>query len=153
MLLSLVTYDSQILSHGRLPDPQPKDGLIIVIHYYGKSLTLCGVEHGKLKNETYLSVPFSTIENRNTLTTVKNYYRPHKGDGYMQTSDRKILQAVGWVFNNAFTRVQETDRGNNSALHIHKGKEPDSESPDRHTTATRLKLEQTSIDDCSAPID
>lgn len=61
MLISLITHDKEILSHGRLPDPSPQDGLAIVIHHFGKSLTLCGVKNGKLQTSAYLSVPFGII--------------------------------------------------------------------------------------------
>ena len=101
MLISLITHDKEILSHVRLPDPTPSDGLPIVIHQYGKSLTLCGVKNGRLQTEAYLSVPFGKISNKNTFKTVKNYYKRNRRDGYVKTEDRKILQAVGWVFTNS----------------------------------------------------
>ena len=48
-----------------------------------------------------MKVPFKAIFNKNTFTTVTDYYKHYKREGYVTTDDRQVLQAVSWVFTNA----------------------------------------------------
>ncbi len=54
-----------------------------------------------------MKVPFKAILNQRTFTTVTDYYKNYKAEGYVTTHDRQVLQAVGWVFTNAKTAVKK----------------------------------------------
>ena len=64
MLLSLVTFDKDVLDHGMIPEPVPCDGLVLCVYVFGKSLSLCKVIDRRLNTKTYLKVPFGAIKNK-----------------------------------------------------------------------------------------
>ena len=65
------------------------------------------MQQGKLSIDKYLQVPFGAIENEQTFLTVTDYYKNYKQEGYVTTDNRRVLQAVGWVFTNAQKQIKE----------------------------------------------